>query len=165
VIGRHFGWLNELGYRVVESSKGWVVSATYGKGKVLVRPSYEERDDYVDVSIARRQALELGEEPFWAQVPLHELLRHRAASDADWERVVAINQAEAPLDTRFQDAADLLRTYAIDLLDGQGLGSLDEIIASRPARGVPGLDFPVEESWASSAEGLWFATDSELPRI
>lgn len=47
---------------------------------------------------------------------------------------------------------------------GENLELLDELIASRPKMGVPGLDYPVTEPWAASQEGLWFFTDNELPK-
>jgi hypothetical protein len=45
-IARHFGWLQSLGYEPVDASESWGPSATYGRGEVLVHPSYEYRDEY-----------------------------------------------------------------------------------------------------------------------
>jgi HEAT repeat protein len=64
----------------------------------------------------------------------------------------------------FASAAKLLPAVADDLLDGTNLELLDEIIAARPRSGVPGLDYATTERWFASREGIWFATDSELPR-
>ena len=68
------------------------------------------------------------------------------------------------MEEAFARGADLLRAHATDLLAGQNLDVLDEIVAKRPHDGVPGLDFPVAEPWALSQEGVMFTTDSEMPR-
>lgn len=156
VVARHFGWLEPLGYAVVEASDSWGPTATYGRGDVLIRPSYEDRDEYADITIARRQKEDLREEPYRAQVHLDELLRLRAPSAATW-RGDSMEEA-------FARGANLLRAHAADLLAGENLNVLDEIVAKRPRDGVPGLDFPVAEPWALSQEGVMFATDSEMPR-
>jgi HEAT repeats len=156
VIARHFGWLEPLGYDLLEASDSWGPSATYVRGIVLVRLSYEYRDEYADLTIARRQKEDLREEPYWAQVHLDELLRERVPSAGPW-RGESIDEA-------FARGAELLREHAGDLLAGENLNVLDEIVAKRPHHGVPGLDFPVAEPWALSQEGVMFTTDSEMPR-
>lgn len=163
LIDRHFHWLEDLGFDIVESSESWGVSATYSKGEVLVRPSYDERDDYPDVTVARRRGVDIREQPYWAQVHLHELLERRAPEQREWSTRDNTG-GDAALDAAFAHGATLLRTYATDLLEGKNLESLGEIITDRPRQGVPGLDFPVDEPWAASAEGIWFTTDYELPR-
>lgn len=162
VVARHFGWLEKLGYKAVEVSDSWGPSTTYARGQVLVRPSYEERDEYADITIARRRTEDLREEPYWAQVHLQELLGRRAPGTGEW-RVTSARRQDA-LEATFARGAELLRTHGSDLLDGQNLDVLDDIIAKRPRFGVPGLDFPVSEPWALSQEGVMFATDSEMPR-
>lgn len=163
LIDRHYHWLEELSFDIVESSESWGVSATYAKGDVLVRPSYDERDDYPDVTVARRRGTEIREEPYWAEVHLHELLERRAPELQEWSTRDG-NRGDGALDAAFARGAMLLRTHAGDLLEGRNLDSLDDIITRRPHHGVPGLDFPVDEPWAASAEGVWFTTDFELPR-
>lgn len=163
LIDRHFHWLEEFSFDIVESSEGWGVSATYAKGDVLVRPSYDERDDYPDVTVARRRGTDIREEPYWAQVHLHELLEGRAPELREWSTRDG-NRGDAALDAVFGSGAMLLRTYAGDLLEGRNLDSLDDIITRRPRHGVPGFDFPVDEPWAASAEGVWCPTDFELTR-
>lgn len=162
VVARHFGWLEQLGYKAVEASESWGPSATYARGQVLVRPSYEERDEYADITIARRHTEDLREEPYWAQVHLHELLERRTLETGEWR--VTIARRQDALEATFASGAELLRTHGADLLDGQNLDLLDDIIARRPRLGVPGLDFPVSEPWALSQEGVMFTTDSEMPR-
>ncbi len=157
LIARHFSWLLSLGYRVVEASERGGPSATYERGDVLVRPSYEYLDEYADITIARRQSENLGEEPYWAQVHLDELLRRRAPSTGDWRRGRGMDDALA-------SGAHLLRAHAADLLAGEKLDVLDDIVTNRPHHGVPGLDFPVAEPWAFSREGLMFPTHAEMPR-
>jgi hypothetical protein len=61
----------------------------------------------------------------------------------------------------FARGAELLQSHFSDLLEGRNLELLDEIIAARPQHGVPGFDFPTDEPWAASAEGVWFTTDNE----
>jgi hypothetical protein len=145
-----------MGYAVAAASDSWGPTATYVRGDVLVRPSYEYRDQYADVTLARRHKQDLREEPYWAQVHLDELLRRRAPGVGPW-RGHSMEEA-------FAGGAQLLRAHAADLLAGQNLHDLDAIVAGRPRRGVPGLDFPVAEPWALSQEGVMFTTDSELPR-
>jgi hypothetical protein len=157
VIARHFDWLQSLGFEPVEASDSWGPSATYRRGQVLVHPSYEYRDEYADITVARRQKEALDEEPYWAQVHLDELLARRAPLSGDW-------RAAGDMEGAFARGADLLRTHCSDLLAGENLEALDDIIAKRPRFGVPGLEFPVTEPWFLSQEGVMFTTDSEKPR-
>jgi len=163
-IDRQFGWLEELGYLPVEVSLRWGWRATYAHETVLVRPGYQERDENVDITIARARATDLRDEPYWAQVHLLELIQRRAPTEGRWatrnRHIRSQDEAELVLAL----GATLLRTYGIDLLHGVNLDVLDDIIAKRPRRGVPGLDFPTSEPWALSAEGVLFTTDSEVPR-
>jgi hypothetical protein len=161
VVVLHFSWLEQLGYEAVEASDSWGSSATYARGQVLVRPSYEERDEHADITIARRRTENLRDEPYWAQVHLNELLERRAPETGEW-RVTSADREEA-LGVTFARGAELLRMNGSDLLDGQNLDVLDDIVAQRPHLGVPGLDFPVSEPWALSQEGVMFTTDSEMP--
>jgi hypothetical protein len=133
VISRHFGWLEPLGYNLLEASDSWGPTATYARGELLVRPSYEYRDEYADVTVARRQKEDLREEPYWAQVHLDELLHERAPSAGPW-RGESIDEA-------FARGADLLREHAADLLAGENLNVLDEIVAKRPHLGFPASTF------------------------
>jgi hypothetical protein len=67
------------------------------------------------------------------------------------------------LEAVLASGAELLRAVAADQLAGRNLGLLDDIIAARPHRGVPGLDFPTADPWFASQEGLWFGTDYRGP--
>lgn len=164
VIARHFGWLERLGFAPVEASESWGPSATYARDAVLVRPSYEEREEYPEITVARRRAADLGEEPYWAQVHLHELLERRAPESSDWTARRPGRRRKDAIEAALAHGADLLRTYGADLLEGRNLDVLDDIIDKRPRLGVPGLDYPTSEPWALSAEGVLFTTDSEMPR-
>src|SRR5829696_4190738 len=104
VIRRHFGWLEQLGYEAVAASESWGPSATYASGQVLVRPSYEERDGYADITVARRHAEDVREEPYWSQVHLHELLARRAPEIGEWR--VAIARRQDALETTFARGAE-----------------------------------------------------------
>lgn len=163
MIDRHFRWLEALGFQVVDCSEDWGPTAVYAKGEVLVRPSYDARDDYPDITIARRRTEDIREEPYWAQVHLHELLERRAPESRDWSTSGSA-RGHGTLDEVLERGAMLMRTHAGDLLAGRNLEFLDACITRRPRQGVPGLDFPVDEPWAASAEGVWFTTDSELLR-
>lgn len=164
VIARNFGWLEPLGFTPVEASESWGPSATYATNVLLVRPRYEERDEYADVTVARRRTTELREEPYWAQVHLHELLERRVQEGGGWRRRNSGVRGKDAIESAMAEGADLLRTHCSDILDGRNLDLLDDIVDKRPRLGVPGLDYPTSESWAMSAEGVLFTTDSEMPR-
>jgi hypothetical protein len=158
ILEHTFGWLRDLGFTAARDS-GMTVGATFATDTVVVRPTYHWHDEYADVTIARRSSPE--PEPYWAQVHLNELLE-RAGMKRSYDGVV---RDERVLEDVFARAAALLREVAPDQLAGRNLNVLDEIIARRPHRGVPGLDFPVAEAWASSQEGLWFTTDFAGPPV
>lgn len=164
VIARHFGWLEPLGFAPVEASESWGPSATYATDGVVVRPSYAERDDYADITVARRRTTDLREEPYWAQVHLDELLERRAPDVGGWTTRNSGARERDALDVTLAEGADLLLTHCRDILAGRNLELLDDIIDKRPRLGVPGLDYPTSEPWAMSAEGVLFTTDSEMPR-
>lgn len=152
ILERTFGWLRASGFEAT-AVPDMTVGAAYFSDAVVVRPTYHWHDEFADVTIARRPATEPG--PYWAEVHLDELLE-RAGALGTFDGSV---RDESTLETVFARAAELLKEAARDQIAGRNLDLLDEIIASRPRRGVPGLDFPVTEPWASSQEGLWFATD------
>lgn len=156
-LERTFGWLRDLGFTATADPK-MTLGATFATDAVVVRPTYHWHDEYADVTIARRWTPEPG--PYWAQVHLNELLERAAGMTRRFDGVV---RHERVLEDVFARAASLLRDVASDQLAGRNLELLDEIIAKRPRRGVPGLDFPVAEPWAASREGLWFTTDFSGP--
>lgn len=123
---------------------------------VVVRASYELRDRYADITVARRWK-QLEPAPYWTQVHLHELLE-RAGRERIWNEMPDGQPEERALEAIFERGASLLREVAADQLAGENLEVLDDIIAERPQIGVPGLDFRAAEPWASSQEGFWFVT-------
>lgn len=158
ILERTFGWLRDLGYNAAKDPD-MTVGATYSTDAVVVRPTYHWHDEYADVTIARRWSPEPG--PYWSQVHLNELLE-RDGGKGSYDGTV---RDERILGDAFARAGALLREVAPEQLAGRNLDLLDEIIAKRPHRGVPGLDFPVTEPWAASQEGLWFTTDFTGPPV
>ena len=159
ILERTFGWLSDLGFTAT-TDPDMTVGATFVTDTVVVRPTYHWHDEYADVTIARRPTPEPG--PYWAQVHLNELLERAVGIERSYDGVI---RDERVLEDVFGRAATLLKDVAPDQLAGRNLELLDEIIAKRPHRGVPGLDFPVTEPWASSQEGLWFTTDFTGPPV
>lgn len=158
ILERTFGWLRGLGFTAT-ADPDMTVGATFESDAVLVRPTYHWHDAYVDVTIARRWTPEPA--PYWAQVHLSELLeRDRRRGSYDGE---VREERPAEIEGLFARAGAHLRDVAADQLAGRNLDLLDDIVAKRPHRGVPGLDFPVAEPWASSQEGFWFTTDFRGP--
>lgn len=157
ILDRSFGWLHELGFTWTDDSLGnAVLAATFSTDDVVVRASYELRDSYPDVTIARRwKGTEAA--PYWTQIHLHELLE-RADRDRIWNEMPGGWSEERAMQEVFTRGASLLREVAADQLAGRNLELLDDIIARRPRMGVPGLDFPATEPWAMSQEGFWFVT-------
>ena len=125
-----------------------------------MRATYHWHDEYADVTIARRWTPEPG--PYWTQVHLSELLERSTEATFSYDGNVPELRA---LEAVFARGAALLRDVAPDQLEGRNLELLDDMIANRPHLGVPGLDFPVTEPWASSQEGLWFTTDFSGPPL
>lgn len=157
IFHRSFGWLRQLGFTGTDDSLGSVVlAASFSTDEVVVRASYELRDRYADITIARRWK-QPESAPYWSEVHLHELLG-RAGRERIWNEMPSARSDKRALETIFERGASLLREVAADQLAGQNLEVLDEIIAERPQLGVPGLDFPVDEPWATSQEGFWFVT-------
>jgi hypothetical protein len=153
ILERTFGWLRPLGFTAT-TDPDMSVGATFASDAVVVRPTYHWHDEYADITIARRWTPEPA--PYWAQVHLSELLERAAGMERSYNGVVRDPRA---LEEVLARGAALLQDVAPEQLIGRNLELLDEIIANRPHRGVPGLDFPVTEPWASSQEGLWYTTD------
>jgi hypothetical protein len=156
ILERTFGWLRALRFSATPD-RGMTVGATFESDAVLVRATYHWHDEYADVTVARRWEPEPA--PYWAQVHLNELLE-REGSKGRYNGQV---RDERALEEVFARAAEVLREVATDQLAGRKLELLDDLIAKRPHRGVPGLDFPVAEPWAVSQEGTWFTTDFSRP--
>jgi hypothetical protein len=159
ILERTFGWLRDLGFTAT-TDPDMTVGAAFVTDAVVVRPSYHWHDQYAYVTVARSSTPEPA--PYWAQVDLNELVSRAAGMERTYDGVVRDDRI---LEDVFDRAATLLRDVAPDQLAGRNLELLDEIIATRPHRGVPGLDFPVAEPWASSQEGLWFTTDLTGPPL
>lgn len=158
VLEHAFGWLRDLGF-IATADPYMTVGATFTADAVVVRPTYHWHDEHADVTIARRWTP--GPAPYWSQVHLNEVLE-RVGMEGAYSGVV---RDEHALGDVFARAAALLRDAAPDQLAGRHLEMLDDSIAKRPHRGVPGLDFPVTEPWASSQEGLWFTTQFSGPPV
>jgi hypothetical protein len=158
ILDRTFGWLRNMGFTATPD-RDMTVGAVFATAAVVVRLTYHWHDEFADVTIARRWTAEPA--PYWAQVHLSELLEH-AGTDDRYDGVV---RDERVLEDLFARGAAFLQGVASDQLAGRNLELLDEIIANRPHRGVPGLDFPVTEPWAASQEGLWFTTDFAGPPL
>jgi hypothetical protein len=156
ILQRTFGWLRDLGFTATRDPN-MTVGATFVTDAVVVRALYHWHDQFAIVTIARRTTPEPG--PYWAQVHLQELME-RVGIPGEFDGVA---RDERFLEDVFARGAALLREAASDQLAGNDLEVLDEIIAKRPHRGVPGLDYPVTEPWASFQEGLWFTTDFSGP--
>jgi hypothetical protein len=156
VLERTFGWLRVLGFSATPDAD-MTVGATFESDAVLVRAGYHWHDEYADVTVARRWTREPA--PYWAQVHLSELLEREGGKGSYNGQV----RDESAIEEVFARAANLLREVATDQLAGRNLERLDDLIAKRPHRGVPGLDFPVVEPWAASQEGTWFTTDFSGP--
>lgn len=55
IFDRTFGWLRQLGFTGTDDSLGNVViAASFSTDDVVVRASYEWRDRYADITVARR---------------------------------------------------------------------------------------------------------------
>lgn len=55
IFDRSFGWLRQLGFTATDDSLGNVVlAASFSTDEVVVRASYEWRDSYADITVARR---------------------------------------------------------------------------------------------------------------
>lgn len=165
LIERHFGFLEDEGFEVVEAHEdGRVISATYATSTVIVGVGWDHYEDYATLRIGRRLADSPLDEPLWGSVDLTSILDRRAPGDREWD----VSQNGLPngegADTILERGSRLVRAHAQDLLRGSNLDLIDELIAARPKLGVPGLDYPAERPWAESAEGLRFGTDSERPR-
>jgi HEAT repeat protein len=163
VIERNFDWLLTRGYVVARRLEGMGLIVTYGWDGVLVQVTDDYRDDELLITVARRLADEVSEEPWWAWVHLGELLDRRAPESRDWSARPSGGRGKA-IDVALARGAELLETHFADLLEGRNLELLDEIIAARPRDGVPGLDYPTDKPWVASAEGIWFTTDYERLR-
>jgi hypothetical protein len=164
IMTRQFAFLEDLGFRQVDGTFALLGVVTYVTNSVMVRISWDWRDEIAGISISRRHAADPSEEPYWSGVQLAEILARRDAASREWW-LEPTDLGQGPdQETIFARGAQALRTHCDDLLDGQNLELLDEIIAARPRRGVPGLDFPAEKPWAASQEGIWFFTDSQLPQ-
>jgi hypothetical protein len=156
ILDRTFGWLVGLGF-VATRDDGATVGAAFTSDAVAVEANYHWHDEYADITIARSSRAEPA--PYWAQVHLHELLEHSRFGASYNGKVRDV----ADLEAVFARGAELLRAVAADQLAGRSLGLLDDIIATRPHRGVPGLDYPTTEPWFASQEGLWLSTDFRGP--
>ena len=156
ILDHAFGWLRSLGFSASDDPD-MTVGARFATDAVVVRPSFHWHDGYADVTIARRWMEEPA--PYWAQVHLQELVQRAGLKRAYTGDV----RKERDLPDVFARASALLQEVAADQLAGRNLEILDDIVARRPHRGVPGLDFPVSEPWAPSQEGLWFRTKFSGP--
>jgi len=164
IMTRQFAFLEHQGFRPVDGTYALFGVVTYVTDPVMVRVSWDWRDEIAGISISRRHAADPIEEPFWSGVQLAEILAWRDAANREWWRQPTDLGHGPGQETIFIRGAQGLRAHCDDLLRGQNLELLDEIIAARPRRGVPGLDFPAEKPWAASQEGIWFFTDSQLPQ-
>lgn len=160
MIAARFAWLLDLGFQVVDDLDWGGMSATYATTDVLVFVGYHWKDEEVTISIARRRAMDVREQPHWSYVRLQELLARRAP-DKRW---AAQATTEHEAQRMFEAGSDFLRQHASDVVAGQNLELLDDIIAGRPRFGVPGLDYKASKPWFASAEGVWMFTDSEMPK-
>jgi hypothetical protein len=153
-----FGWLTDVGFKVVDVD--WHgMYATFAKGEVLVKAGYHWHDGVATISVARRAGDDVKEQAYWSYVDLQEVIDRRAPGVV-WHATPPNDRHVGPV---FQEGSALLRRHAADIVAGDNLELLDDIILRRPQIGVPGLDFPTTEPWFASREGLWFFTDAELP--
>ncbi len=154
-----FAWLTGLGFGVIEVDWGGEY-VRFADDSVVVNAHYHWKDEHASIAIGRRWHGD-GEQPLWSEVQLGEILARRAPG-ATWNDVP---ENESNLTDVFRSGSELLREYASDLVAGDNLELLDDIIASHPRVGVPGLDFPADAPWAASSEGLWMFTDLfEIPQ-
>jgi hypothetical protein len=139
-----------------EAQRDLFVSAEWSSPNLLVYSSVEPREHDGLMMLARHLAPEKwgylrptstkvvapSRQPFWTRVLTSELLILRGV-----EPRVTLAQSW-PLESaeeisRWAELAVLDLLDLQDLLLGQNLQVLDEIIQQRPRRGVPGLDFPL----------------------
>lgn len=122
VIERQFGWLRDMGYRVLESGcSRMTLYATYASERVLVRITEDYHYGFVGIWLARAR----GPDEVGPDVALGRLLEERAPTvpwDGDYEEVEPGGHAG---EAKLREAADLLRRHCADLLRGENLETLD----------------------------------------
>jgi hypothetical protein len=150
----------EYGFQPIETSHYWGYSATWFREPLLIRIGYYEHDEWVDVEFAIRVEPDLSEQPYWSYVRLREILERRAPKVCWQQQVHKRNEADAAL----AEGARLMRMHAADLLEGRDFSVLAETIRSRPQRGVPGFDYPVDAPFAVFSDGHLVSTDSETSK-
>ena len=109
---------------------------------VLVSAGFEPREDWGDVMIARRMpGTTAFLQPYWSKVNLDDIRRGRGVAVEVRQQRRSHIASDKEIRSWAEGAARSLLEVP-DLLAGDNLATLDELIARRPRIGVPGLDFP-----------------------
>lgn len=134
-----------LGYQRVacdDNLRG--LSVLWASPRVVVQASYEPPETWGDVTIGRRmKGTSPDDQPYWSMALLAEILRLRDAGampsgPRGRDRIFAMPEDVAAWAVQ---AAERLAGQA-DLLRGENLEVIDQVIAELPRVGVPGFDYP-----------------------
>lgn len=124
----YFSWLLDRGFVIEETHSSNLGSrVTYGRGELVVYVTYDNREEVPNVAVARCGPSPVELQPWTDRVGIDELLEVRDPSGLGWR------DRDMPL----THASDLLKTVASDILSGENLNVLDEVVAARRGSGLP----------------------------
>lgn len=150
VLGR-FGFRQQR----LEDKGSLFVACEWVTDAVLVSASVEPREQWGSLMLARHLApdywgslpgpagepMPWHEQPYWTRIHTSEILLARGVEP----RISPAQSCQVGTADQIRHWAELgaadLEVLA-DLLGGENLNLLDDLIERRPRRGVPGLDFP-----------------------